>query len=114
MSREQEREKQLARLPAARIAAPGYEAVGLWLLRAMPARDMAVEYRHALGEVWVACTCKRTLTAKQFEHALAVARQKLNAAYASATSVTERRELERATAALHRAEEEAAGAGLLA
>jgi hypothetical protein len=65
---------------------------------------MAAGYRQALGEAWLACTCRRTLTAKHFKHDLGVARQKLDAVYASAARTAERHEMERATAALNRAE----------
>lgn len=79
----------------------------------MPAEDLAIESRHALGELSLACTCKRTLNAKEFVHMLTVVCQKLDAAYVSAASAAERRDLERATAALNRAEEEAGEVGLL-
>jgi len=81
----------------------------------MLTHGIAVEYRHTLGEIWPARACKRKLDGEKFEHDLAaVARQKLDAAYASAASTAERHELQRATAALNRADDdEAAAAGLL-
>lgn len=114
LSREQQRRRQLNRLPAPRLAAPGYEAVGYWLLIARAKPGTAIEYNNAVGELWAACTSTRTLPSpKQFEHRLAVVRQTLDAAYAAARSAAVRRELERASWGLTRAEEAATEAGLL-
>jgi hypothetical protein len=114
LSREQERQKQLARLPPPRLAAPGYEAVGYWLLAARAPAGTAIEYDQAIGELWVMCSSNRTLPApKKLEQAFGVARQKLDAAYAGTADMKRRRDLERATWALKRAEEEATEAGLL-
>ncbi len=112
--RERERRDQLERLPAPRLAVPGYEAVGFWLLKARAKPGIAVEYNKALGELWAACTSTRTLPSpKQFEHRLAVVRQTLDAAYRQAATRPKRQELERATWALNRAEDEATEGGLL-
>jgi hypothetical protein len=114
VSREQQRRRQLKRLPAPRLAAPGYEAVGYWLLKARALPGTAIEYNNAVGELWVMCGSRRTLpTPKKFEQAFRVARQELDAGYADARSVPNRRELERASAALNRAEQEATEVGLL-
>lgn len=114
MSREQERRKQLARLPAPRLAAPGYEAVGYWLLQARAKPGTASEYNKALGELCAACTSARTLPApKQFAQSMGTTRQKLDTAYRQATNQPARRDLKHATWTLKRAEEEAAAVGLL-
>jgi hypothetical protein len=115
MSREQERQKQLARLSPPRLATPGYEAVGYWLLAARAQPGTAREYNQAVGELWAMCSCNRTLPApKKFEQALRVARQKLDAAYAETTEPPQRKDLERASTALNRAGQEAAEVGLTA
>lgn len=98
-----------------RYAAPAYEAVGHWLLRARAAPGTAMEYNQAVGKLWAACTSTRTLPSpKQFDHALTVARRKLDAAYARAASRERQRDLEEATAALNWVEQAASEAGLLA
>jgi hypothetical protein len=98
LSREQERRRALERLPPPRLATPGYETLGFWLLQAHASPGTAIEYNKAIGALWAACTSTRTLPSpKEFDRAPSVARQTLDTAYTQATDPLTRRELERAT-----------------
>ncbi len=112
--RHSETQHGLNPLPPPRLATPGYEPVGYWLLRARAAPGTAVEYNKALGALWARCTSSRTLPSpKQFDQALTAVRKKLDAAYTKAGTAEARRDLERATDALNRVEHEAVELDLL-